>query len=389
MRRSTLLTGFYLTITLLFSAALSANQTLAYEDKAAITQTIEQYFYGSSHSDADTLAQAFHPDALLYLEKANTPLWQVSAKEYLSWHKDKNKGRSNGRIGRILQIDANDNLANVKAEILLPGKKLRYIDMFLLKKIDNKWQIISKSAASADSNNNGQRILFILSSAHFHGDSDLPTGVSFAEIVNAYDEFVTAGYSVDFVSPDGGALPLAYINTSEPIHKKYLYNADFMYAIGNTLTPTQIKPENYRAVHYVGGTNAMYGVADNTALQRISMEIYEQHNGIISAVCHGTAGIAHLRLQNGDYLVKDKRISGYPDEYENPDRPYFKQFPFHITKTIEQRGGTFLYSPRGEVHVEVDGRIVTGQNYQSSAPVARAMIKILQAQQNHKTLLYF
>lgn len=360
--------------------AASAIQPQQTEERAAITQTLELYFYGSSHSDAETLAQAFHPDALLYLEKADTPVWQISSEEYLSWHKDENKGRDNGRIGRVLQIDVEGNLATAKAEILIPHKQLRYVDSFLLKKVAGKWQIISKSAAGTDSNANGQRILFILSSAHFHGDSNLPTGVSFSEIVNAYDEFIKAGYSVDFVSPDGGALPLAYINTSEPIHKKYLYDADFMYAIGNTLTPADVEPAEYRAVHYVGGTNAMYGVADNAEIQRISMEIYEQHNGIISAVCHGTAGIAHLRLQNGEYLVKGKRISGYPDEYENPDRPYFKEFPFHITKTIEARGGNFLYSPRGQEHVEVDGRVITGQNYQSSAGVAKAMIALLKEQ---------
>ena len=45
------------------------------------------------------------------------------------------------------------------------------------------------------------------------------------------------------------------------MHKKYLYDADFMYAIGNTLTPADVKPADYRAVYYVGGTNAMYGVA--------------------------------------------------------------------------------------------------------------------------------
>ncbi|RUO46865.1 peptidase [Pseudidiomarina aquimaris] len=373
----------FLAILLSLSVLLSYSEGKAIQpqqsdDLAAITQTLELYFYGSSHSDAETLAQAFHPDALLYLEKADTPVWQISSEEYLSWHKDENKGRDNGRIGRVLQIDVEGNLATAKAEILIPHKQLRYVDSFLLKKVAGKWQIISKSAAGTDSNANGQRILFILSSAHFHGDSNLPTGVSFSEIVNAYDEFIKAGYSVDFVSPDGGALPLAYINTSEPIHKKYLYDADFMYAIGNTLTPADVEPAEYRAVHYVGGTNAMYGVADNAEIQRISMEIYEQHNGIISAVCHGTAGIAHLRLQNGEYLVKGKRISGYPDEYENPDRPYFKEFPFHITKTIEARGGNFLYSPRGQEHVEVDGRVVTGQNYQSSAGVAKAMIAILQ-----------
>lgn len=370
-----------LLVSVLFcSAAVYATQSQQAQERTAITQTLEQYFYGSSHSDAEKLAQAFHPDALLYLEKADAAVWQVSIDEYLSWHKDENKGVDNGRIGRILQIDVEGNLAIAKAEILMPQREQRFVDRFILKKVADKWQIISKSAAGSSSNVNGQRILFILSSAHFHGASNLPTGVSFSEIVNAYDEFIRAGYSVDFVSPDGGALPLAYINTSDPMHKKYLYDADFMYAIGNTMNPTQVVPDDYRAVHYVGGTNAMYGVADNAELQRISMTIYEQHNGIISAVCHGTAGIAHLRLTNGEYLVKGKRISGYPDEYESPDRPYFKEFPFHITKTIEARGGNFLYSPRGQEHVEVDGRVVTGQNYQSSAGVAKAMIAILESQ---------
>ena len=63
------------------------------------------------------------------------------------------------------------------------------------------------------------------------------------------------------------------------------------------------------------------------------MEIYEEHQGIISSVCHGTAGIVNLKLKNGNYLVKGKRVNGYPDDYENVNAPRFKEFPFLIKKT--------------------------------------------------------
>ena len=48
-----------------------------------------------------------------------------------------------------------------------------------------------------------------------------------------------------------------------------------------------------------------------------------------------------------------------------------------ITKTIEERNGTFKYSPRNTAHTEVDGRVVTGQNYLSSALVAEKIIELL------------
>ena len=59
---------------------------------------------------------------------------------------------------------------------------------------------------------------------------------------------------------------------------------------------------------------------------------------------------------------------------------YFKQFPFKITETIENHGGTFKCGVRNKAHVEVDGRVITGQNYLSFGPVAQEMIKILKAE---------
>ena len=108
------------------------------------------------------------------------------------------------------------------------------------------------------------------------------------------------------------------------------------------------------------------------------MEIYEQHGGIISSVCHGTAGIVNLKLKSGEYLVKGRKISGYPESFENQSKAYFQEFPFLIQQTIEQRGGDFFHSKRNVAHVEVDGRIVTGQNHLSSPLVAKKMVELLQ-----------
>ncbi|UAM97143.1 hypothetical protein K8354_12540 [Polaribacter litorisediminis] len=86
----------------------------------------------------------------------------------------------------------------------------------------------------------------------------------------------------------------------------------------------------------------------------------------------------HLKTKDGKYLVDVKRVNGYPDAFEREGAAYFEQFPFLITKTIEKRGGHFKYSPRNSVHVEVDNRFITGQNYLSSKSVALKIIEQLE-----------
>ena len=86
-----------------------------------------------------------------------------------------------------------------------------------------------------------------------------------------------------------------------------------------------------------------------------------------------------MKTKDGKYLVDGKRVSGYPDDYERKDAAYFKTFPFLIKKTIEERGGDFKFSERGQFTLEVDGRLVTGQNFQSSKPVSLKIIELVEA----------
>ena len=128
-----------------------------------------------------------------------------------------------------------------------------------------------------------ENILFIVSNQHTYGDTKINSANHFAEIVLAYDVLVKEGYQVDFVSPKGGAIPLGYLNTSDSIQKHYLYDASFMNKLKTTKKPADVAPSNYKAVYYVGGGAAMYGVPEDKGIQKISISIYN-NNGVVSAV---------------------------------------------------------------------------------------------------------
>ena len=223
-----------------------------------------------------------------------------------------------------------------------------------------------------------ERILFIVSNAHYYGKSDINASNHFAEIVLPYDVLVKAGYAVDFVSPEGGAIPLGYFQTSDATVKKYLYDGDFMDQLEYTKKPEEITAADYKAVYYGGGGSAMFGVPENEGIQKIAMQVYEEQDGIVSAVCHGTAGIAHLKTKDGKYIYEGKKVNGFPDKFENMEGRYYKEFPFSIEKIIQERGGDFKYSAEGwDGYYETDGKLITGQDPTAAAMVATKIIEAL------------
>ncbi len=223
------------------------------------------------------------------------------------------------------------------------------------------------------------RILFIVSNKDTYGKSNINAANHFAEIVFAYDVFKKAGFEMDFVSPLGGSIPVGYLNTSNPLEKQYLYDFEFMALLKNTLRPEEIKASKYRAVYYGGGGAAMYGVPENEAIQEIAMTVYEENGGVVSAICHGTAGIVNLKTSDGKFLYEGRNVNGFPDLFENMEAAYYQEFPFSIEQTIEERGGNFSFSEEGwdNYHI-LDDRLITGQDPTAAASVAENVIKTLE-----------
>lgn len=233
------------------------------------------------------------------------------------------------------------------------------------------------------------KILFVTSNQDFYGSTKIPTANHFEEIVAPYDVFIKSGYTVDFMSPKGGAIPVGYINTSDHLQKKYLYDGWFMDKLEHTMKPTEINSGDYSAIFYSGGGAAMFGVAENVTIQNIARNIYNK-NGVIAAICHGTAGIINLKDENKKSLYTGRKITGYPDLFENKDAEYYKAFPFSIDKEITRNDGKFVYSEKGgDAFFTVDGRFVTGQDPTSSSNVANEVVAILKStsKKNNKIVL--
>lgn len=222
------------------------------------------------------------------------------------------------------------------------------------------------------------KILFVVSNQDYYGTSQIRTANHFGEIVVPYDVFSKSGFTVDFVSPKGGAVPIGYINASDSIHKKFLYNNFLMNKLKTTMKPAEVVPENYSAIFYGGGGAAMYGVAENVIIQNLARQIFV-NNGVVSAICHGTAGLAYLKDEAGKSLYKNKKITGFADKFEDKQEEYYKTFPFSIDEAIKKNEGNFVHSDKlGEGFYVVDGRFVTGQDPSAASKMASEIITLIE-----------
>ena len=134
---------------LIFITLCAIQLSRAQTEHSLVEKTLQNYMEGSSYNKLDLLESAFTKNATLYLTgkdgfKLYTP------KEYAGFFKNKKYGEFNGRNGKVLSIEVVKDIATAKVEIAGLERKWVYIDLFLLKKTENGWKIISKTATRVD-----------------------------------------------------------------------------------------------------------------------------------------------------------------------------------------------------------------------------------------------
>lgn len=363
----------------LLSITAVASAASAEQDDNAIRETVRLYLHGTSYNVQSEINQAFHASSRLYLDGKNDAEWELSGPEYAKLFSQEKAGQFNGRHGRLIQVDVSGKVATAKAEIHIPQQGVRYVDVFLLKKIAGTWKIVSKSAdREPAAPRQARKVLLVVSNVHQYPGTKVNAGNNFPELAYTYDVFRKAGYAVDFVSPEGGAVPLEMIVTSDALLKKHLYDSDFMWALAHTKPVSEVRADDYAGMAFVGGGAAIVGIPDNKALQDIALRIYEQQGGVIAAICHGTEGIKNLKLRDGTFLIQGKVLTSFPDAFLNRESPVYKAYPFSAEASITRHGGIFRHGANGKSHVEVDGRLVTGMSWESSVGVAQSMIRLIE-----------
>lgn len=221
-----------------------------------------------------------------------------------------------------------------------------------------------------------EKALFIVTSHDKKGNTGEKTGYYLGEVSHPWDVLYSAGYEIDFVSPKGGKAPVDAFDMSDAINKKFWDNDVYRSKIENTKKPNEINPDDYIAIHYAGGHGAMWDFADNKEIAEIASKIYE-NNGVVSAVCHGPAGLVNIKLNDGSYLVDGKNISAFTNEEEIKVK-LENVVPFLLEDKLIERGATFTMGAPFTEHVIADQRLVTGQNPQSAHKVGEVILNELQ-----------
>jgi putative intracellular protease/amidase len=213
----------------------------------------------------------------------------------------------------------------------------------------------------AVSENRG-KILAVVTSHNVMGDSGYKTGYELTELSRAYYVFVANGFEVDFASPQGGKPPVVIDDGLNDFDYAFLNDEQIQQNLDNSLPLSEVNPDSYEAVYFVGGKGTMWDFVDDDSIQNLVKTMY-QNDKIISAVCHGPAALVEVKLDNGEYLVAGKQMTGFSNQEElTIIRDAREIFPFLLEDGLEANGAQYISGPTYLNNVVTDGQLITGQN---------------------------
>lgn len=199
------------------------------------------------------------------------------------------------------------------------------------------------------------------------------------EVAPPYHIFLLHGYEVDFASPSGGHVEFSM----DPIgiSRYTIKHEGFLDKATNSFASVTLNAQDYAAVFIGGGTGSLFDVAHDEATLSLFAEIYES-GGVVGGSGHGPGGFANVKLGNGEFMVKGKRIAGFPDSTER-SKPWAKQgtlLPFLVESQLRKNGAIAINKEMIEDKhaVVVDQRIVSTMFLPPAALVAREMIDLIE-----------
>lgn len=217
--------------------------------------------------------------------------------------------------------------------------------------------------------NDAPRALLVLTSNDDLGGLR-KTGYYISEAAEPWQVFTDAGYAVDVASIDGGVPPEDGRNDGDPIQRAFLNDPHISGQLLNTTRLADIDAADYGIVFFVGGHGTMWDFPTSSDADRLGREVYE-NGGVIAAVCHGPAALVNIALTGGDPLIAGKRVTSFTNDEEGAVG-LTDVVPFLLADALTAKGATHVPGPNFTENVVTDGRLITGQNPQSAAGVARA-----------------
>lgn len=213
-------------------------------------------------------------------------------------------------------------------------------------------------------------------------ESDLKghkTGVWLEELAVPYYMFRAKGYQVLIASVKGGEIPIDgsslqgdfYVDAS----KDFINDEQAMGKLKNSMTLSEIDFHTVDAIYLTGGHGTCVDFITSPDLKK-AIELLFAQDKVVAADCHGPIAFCNCVKPDGTPLVAGKTVTGFSDSEEDAVK-LTELVPFLLEAKFKEQGANYEKGDDWSPKVCVDGKLVTGQNPQSSEVCAKAVAKLL------------
>ena len=226
------------------------------------------------------------------------------------------------------------------------------------------------------------KILFVLTSHSQLGNTDQKTGFWIEEFASPYYVLSDAGADITIASPAGGQPPVDPKSEAEEAQStatlRFFKDMVAIDKVAYSLKLSDVKPEEYDAVFYPGGHGPLWDLAaDKTSIKLI--EDFYNTQKPIAFVCHAPAALVNVKAENGEPLVKGKKVTGFTNTEEEAVG-LSKIVPFLLEDELKNLGAHYSKGDDWSSFTQQDGLLITGQNPGSSEEVAKLLLKTLKGE---------
>lgn len=228
------------------------------------------------------------------------------------------------------------------------------------------------------------KILIVLSAADTWTRADgskYPSGVWAEEFVVMDEMFVAAGCAVDIATP-GGVSPTIDPHSIDPavvgpenVERFRAYLDATAGRLAKPLVLAEVETGRYDAIVIPGGHGPVEDLHKDADMGRILGEA-DRAGTIIAPVCHGQAALLAAKDRDGMWLFAGRRMTAFSDD-EEVELGTADNAPWLLADTLRKSGARYEKGPNWAAFVVRDGRLLSGQNPASSAPLADAVLGLL------------
>jgi putative intracellular protease/amidase len=232
-----------------------------------------------------------------------------------------------------------------------------------------------------------RRVLIVTTSHAALGTTGRRTGVWLEELAAPYYALRGAGAEVTVASIKGGEIPFDPRSTGEepsdlPVPetaRRFLGDPEAIAIAKDSASIEEFDAAPFDAIYLPGGHGAMWDMPDNPTLAEMVGSLFDAGK-IVSAVCHGPAGLVSATRRDGRPLVDGMSVNSFTNTEEKAvglDRVV----PFLLETRLRELGGLFEAGPNWRPFAVRDGNLITGQNPMSAELLARRVIDALEIQE--------